>query len=79
MSYNGVYDVNLSIYKELKQELRFGGYYELKMIAREMIYYNHYMNMIMNSFLSSNDSIENIIKNIEIVSLDDYLDGSDLI
>ena len=49
------------------------------MVAREMIYYIHYTNLIMNLFLSSNENIENVLDKISIVSIDDYMDDPDLI
>lgn len=78
-AYKDLYSVNLSFYKDLKIEIQLAHYCELKMIAREMIYYLHYSNIIMDAFLSSNDTIENVMNNLEIVSIDDYLDGADLI
>lgn len=79
MSYNGIYTVDLNSYKDLKIDVIFARNSELKMIAREIIYYIHYSNLIMNLFLSSNENIENLLEKISIISLDDYMDGSDLI
>ena len=79
MSYKGFYTVDLSYYKELKLNLQFSKSSELLMVAREMIYYIHYTNLIMNLFLSSNENIENVLDKISIVSIDDYMDDPDLI
>ena len=79
MSYNGIYTVDLNSYKDLKIDIIFSRNSELRMIAREIIYYIHYSNLIMNLFLSSNENIENLLDKISIISLDDYMDGSDLI
>lgn len=79
MSYSGIYTIDLSTYKELKLDMIFPNYQELNMIAREMIYYIHFTNIIMNSFLSSNLMIEEIIPKTSIISLDDYMNGADLI
>ena len=79
MTYNGIYTVDLNSYKDLKIDIIFSRNSELRMIAREIIYYIHYSNLIMNLFLSSNENIENLLDKISIISLDDYMNGSDLI
>ena len=79
MSYSDFYTIDLTVYKEFKINLMFSDYFELKMISREMIYYIHYSNLIMDLFLSSNENIENALEKISIVSLDDYMNGADLI
>lgn len=79
MSYSGIYTIDLNTYKEFKTELIFPNYFELNMIAREMIYYIHYTNLIMNSFLSSDENIENAFDKISIIALEDYMKGSELI
>ena len=72
-SYKGIYEINLSNYKELKIDLMYLDYYELNMIAREMIYYMHLSNIIMDTFLSSNEPIEKAIEKICIISAKDYM------
>lgn len=79
MSYSGIYTIDLNNYKEFKTELIFLNYFELNMIAREMIYYIHYTNLIMNYFLSSDENIENVFDKINIITLEDYMNGSELI
>ena len=79
MSYNGIYTVDLDTYKELKRDLMFADYYELGMLSREIIYFIHYSNLVMDAFLQSNETMETVLTNMKMVSLDDYLDGADLI
>ena len=79
MSYNGIYTVDLDTYKELKRDLMFADYYELGMLSREIIYFIHYSNLVMDAFLHSNETMETVLSNMKMVSLDDYLDGADLI
>lgn len=78
-TYKNFYSIDLSFYKDLKIDIQLSSNYELRMIAREMIYYLHYSNIIMDMFLSSNDTIESAINNLKIVSIDDYMNGADLI
>jgi hypothetical protein len=79
MSYNGIYTVELDTYKELKRDLMFADYYEQTMLSREIIYFIHYSNLVMDAFLHSNETIETVLGKMKMVSLDDYMDGADLI
>jgi len=79
MSYNGIYTVDLDTYDELRSELEFADFRELAMISREIIYFIHYSNLVMDAFLHSNETMETVLSNMKMVSLDDYLDGADLI
>jgi hypothetical protein len=79
MSYNGIYTVELDNYKELRGELEFAGYYEQAMLSREIIYFIHYSNLVMDAFLHSDETMETVLSKMEIVSLDDYMDGAELI
>jgi len=79
MSYNGIYTVELDNYKELRGELDFADYYEQAMLSREIIYFIHFSNLVMDAFLHSNETIEIVLGKMKMVSLDDYMDGADLI
>ena len=69
------YTVRLDFYKEMRLDTEFGKYNSLIYMAREMIYYNYWSDVVMNYFLNSNDDIENIIDNLNIVSCDDFLEN----
>lgn len=69
-----IYDVQLSFYKDMRIEVNFAKYQELCYMAREMIYYNHWSNYIMNYFLDSNEDIINIINNSNIISCEEFLE-----
>jgi short subunit fatty acids transporter len=72
---NSQYEVSLGFYKEMKYDVDFASYNNLCCLAREMIYYNYLSDQIMSSFLnSSNDDIWNIINNIHIVSVDEFIE-----
>jgi hypothetical protein len=69
-----IYDVQLSFYKDMRLDVDFAGFYDLCYMAREMIYYNHWSNIVMNCFLESNDDIYDIIICIDIISCDEFLE-----
>ena len=69
-----LYTVDLDFYKEIRIDNHFAKYIDLIYMAREMIYYNHWSDIVMNCFLNSNDDIEKIIDNLKIVSCDDFLE-----
>jgi hypothetical protein len=71
-----VYDIDLMFYKEMKIESMYLDYNSMCLMAREMIYYNHLANKIMFNFLSSNEDITSIIENLDIISLDEYMEDS---
>jgi hypothetical protein len=79
MSYNGIYTVELDTYKELKRDLMFSDYYGQAMLSREIIYFIHYSNLVIDAILHSDETMETVLSNMKIVSLDDYMDGADLI
>jgi len=69
-----IYDVQLNFYKDMRIEVNFAKYQELCYMAREMIYYNHWSNYIMNCFLDSNEDIVDIINNSNITSCEEFLE-----
>jgi len=79
MSYSGIYIADLNICKKSRSEFEFADFRELVLTSRKIIYFTHYSNLVMDAFLHSNETMEAIISNMKIVSLDDYLDGADLI
>jgi len=79
MSYSGIYIADLSTCKQSRINFEFADFRELVMMSRTIIYFTHYSNLVMDAFLHSNETMEAIINNMKIVSLDDYLDGADLI
>ncbi len=73
-----VYQVNLSFYKDLRLDVALSHPFELLSIAREMIYYNHWANLVMFEFLNSNEDIISIIKNLEIKTISEFFDSGSL-
>ena len=79
MSYSGIYIADLSTCKKSRIDFEFADFRELVLTSRKVIYFTHYSNLVMDAFLHSNETMETIINNMKIVSLNDYLDGADLI
>ena len=73
-----VYQVNLSFYKELRLDVALSHPFELLSIAREMIYYNHWANLVMFELLNSNDDISSIIEGLEIKTISEFFDTGSL-
>lgn len=75
---SSVYQVDLSFYKDLRLEVELSHPFELLSIAREMIYYNHWTNLVMFEFLNSNDDISSIIENLKIKTIDEFFESGSL-
>ena len=73
-----IYEVDLSFYKETRGECNMSSYFELLSIAREMIYYNHWTNLVMFEFLNSNNDISIVIENVQIKALSEYVETGSL-
>jgi hypothetical protein len=71
---SSIYQVDLSFYKEMRIECEIAHPSELKTIAREMIYYNHWTNSVMFEFLHSHTDISTVIENLEMRTVDEFMD-----
>jgi hypothetical protein len=69
---SSIYEVDLSFYKEIKYDLQMERSCVLMSMAKEMIYYNHWSNLIMFDFLNSCQDLDTIIKSLEIKTMEDY-------
>jgi hypothetical protein len=69
---SSIYEVDLSFYKEMKYDLQMERSCVLMSMAKEMIYYNHWSNLVMFEFLNSCQDLDAIIKSLEIKTMEDY-------
>jgi len=69
-----LYEVSLNAYKDTRFEMNFASYYELATMAREMIYYHYMSDMIMQSFLHMNVCMEDVIMNLEIKTIEEFME-----
>jgi len=69
-----LYEVSLNAYKDTRFEMNFASYYELAIMAREIIYYNYLADQIMQSFLHSNICMEEVINNLEIKTIEEFME-----
>ena len=75
---SSTYTVDLAFYKDMKYELAFENFYVLMAMAREMIYYNHWSNLVMYEYLQSSNDIEVVIGSLEIKTIDEYFESNNL-
>ena len=77
---SSIYTVDLEFYKEMKHDLDTESSYVLMSMAKEMIYYNHWSNLVMFQFLhsSSHEDIETIISSLEIKTMGEYFESCSL-
>jgi hypothetical protein len=75
---SSVYQVDLSFYKDLRLDVELSLPYELLSIAKEMIYYNHWANLVMFEYLNSNDDISFIIDSLDIRTINEFFETGSL-
>ena len=75
---SSIYEVDLSFYKEMKYDLLMERSSVLMSMAKEMIYYNHWSNLVMFEFLNSCQNLDAIIESLEIKSMEDYFASGSL-
>ena len=73
-----IYEVDLSFYKEMKYDIDMERPSVLMSMAKEMIYYNHWSNVIMFEFLNSCRDLDAIIDSSEIKTMSEYFDSGSL-
>jgi hypothetical protein len=69
---SSTYTVDLAFYKEMKYDLNMESQSVLMAMAKEMIYYHHWSNLIMFQFLHTPQDIEAIIGSLEIKTMGEY-------
>jgi len=75
---SSIYQVDLSFYKEMRQECDMAHAMTLMSMAKEMIYYNHWANSVMFEFLNSQRDISSIVEDLEMKTIDEYFDTGSL-
>jgi len=75
---SSIYEVDLSFYKEMKFDVSIECPSVLMSMAKEMIYYNHWSNLVMFQFLNSCQDLSAIIESLEIKTIDEYFDSGSL-
>ena len=75
---SSIYEVDLSFYKEMKYDLLMERSSVLMSMAKEMIYYNHWSNLVMFEFLNSCQNLDAIIESLEIKTMEDYFASGSL-
>jgi len=77
MIYNmsSIYNVDLEFYKEMKYDLNMESQSVLMAMAKEMIYYHHWSNLVMFQFLHTSQDIEAIIGSLDIKTMSEYFES----
>jgi hypothetical protein len=75
---SSTYSVDLAFYKDMKHDLDHENSHVLRSMAKEMIYYNHWSNLVMYEYLQSSNDIEVVIGSLEIKTIDEYFESNNL-
>jgi hypothetical protein len=75
---SSIYEVDLSFYNEMKYDVSIECPRVLMSMAKEMIYYNHWSNLVMFEFLNSCQNLDAIIESLEIKTMEDYFASGSL-
>jgi len=75
---SSIYQVDLSFYKEMKYDVEMESPVVLLSLAKEMIYYNHWSNLVMFEFLNTAKDIDLIINSLQIKTIDEYFESNSL-
>ena len=75
---SSIYEVDLSFYKEMKYDVSIERPRVLMSMAKEMIYYNHWSNLVMFEFLNSCQDLSAIIESLEIKTMEEFFDSCSL-
>jgi hypothetical protein len=75
---SSIYQVDLSFYKEMKYDVEMESPVVLRSLAKEMIYYNHWSNLVMFEFLNTAKDLDLIINSLQIKTIDEYFESNSL-